>query len=93
VKFIYTWLSKISTISVNLRGDDERAIGTQPTAASAMNKLDFWANNLTVLTMNTDIAAVDGASVVLEPIPFQLLLMVHDEAMQEESIQLAANEV
>ena len=93
IKYIYTWLSKVSSISINLRGDEERVIGTQASAEAAMNKLDYWATNLSMLTIISDIASVDGRTVIIEPIPFQLLMIVHDERIQEESIQMSANEV
>jgi hypothetical protein len=93
IKYIYTWLSKVSSISVNLRGDEERVLGTQSTAEAGMNKLDKWASDLAILTTESDIAAANGRTVVIEPVPFQLLMMVHDEGFQEESIQMSANEV
>jgi hypothetical protein len=93
VKYIYTWLSKVSSISVNLRGDEERVLGTLPTAEIGMGKLDYWASNLTVLTTESDIAQVNNRQVIIEPVPFQLLMMVHDEGFQEESVQMSANEV
>ena len=93
IKYIYTWLSKVSSISVNLRGDEERVLGTLTSAEAGMRRLDFWASNLTILTMESDIAAVNGRTVVIEPVPFQLLMMVHDEGFQEESVQMSANEV
>ena len=93
VTYVYTWLSKVSTISINLRGDEERVLGTQSTANKAMRKLDHWAEKLTILRIVSDIASVNNRSVVIEPVPFQLLMMVHDEAIQEESIQMSAVEV
>jgi hypothetical protein len=93
IKYIFTWLSKVSSISVNLRGDEERVLGTQATAEAAIGKLDEWASNLTILVTESDIAQVDKRTVVIEPVPFQLLMMVHDEGFQEESIQMACNEV
>jgi hypothetical protein len=93
VKFAYTWLSKVSSISINLRGDEEKPVGTQSTPARAFKLLDKWARRLSLLTIESDIAAVNGQQVVLQPIPFQLLMIVHDEKIQEESIQMTANEV
>lgn len=93
VKYAYTLLSKVSAISINLRGDEEKVIGTKADAEAAFAQLDGWAERLVPLKMESDIASVDGREVVLEPIPFQLLLMVHDEKIQEESVQLTFNEI
>jgi hypothetical protein len=93
IKFSYTWLSKVSTISINLRGDEEKVIGSRADANSAFAILDDWAATLTPLVIESDIASINGKSVVIEPIPFQLLLIVHDEKIQEESIQMSANEI
>jgi hypothetical protein len=93
VKFSYTWLSKISTLSINLRGDEENPIGALATVQAAFDLLDRWAESLQVLQVKSDIAAIDDKIVVIEPIPSQLLLMVHDEKIQEQSIQMAANDL
>jgi hypothetical protein len=93
IKYIFTWISKVSSISVNLRGDEERVLGTQTSAQAGMAKLDKWAANLTILSTESDIAQADGRTVIIEPVPFQLLMMVHDEGFQEESVQMSANEV
>jgi hypothetical protein len=93
VKYAYTWLSKVSSISINLRGDEEKVVGTKANPEVAFGTLDYWAEHLVPLLVESDIASLNGKTVVIEPIPFQLLLMVHDEKIQEESIQITANEI
>lgn len=93
VKFQFSWLAKISSISINLRGDEEKALGSQPTVKLAFNVLDNWASNTTPLHVSSNIAAIQNRMVVLEPLPSQLLLMANDEGIEEDSIQVSVNDV
>lgn len=93
VKYSYTWLTKLSTISINLRGDEERVIGTKANVQRAYDKLDEWANGLTPLFVTSPIASIGGKQVVMSPIPSQLLLLVPDEQIQEQTIQVTVNDI
>ena len=93
VKFSYTWLSKLSTISINLRGDEERVAGIFGTIEAAFNLIDEWSSRLTPLQVKSDIGAISGKLIVIEAVPSQLLMMVHDERIQEQSIQMAGNDL
>ena len=92
VKFTYTWLSKLSTISVNLRGDEERTLGQFRTVQQAFDLIDLWAASLTPLKIQSDIGAIHDKEIILDPVPAQLLMIVHDEQIQEQSIQMSAND-
>jgi hypothetical protein len=92
VKFSYTWLSKLSTISVNLRGDEEKVVGQFKTCQQAFDLIDAWAANATPLKITSSIASIHDKEVVIEPVPAQLLMIVHDEQIQEQSIQMQAND-
>jgi hypothetical protein len=92
VKFSYTWLSKLSTISVNLRGDEEKVVGQFKTVQQAFDLIDTWAASLTPLKVTSSIGSLHEKDVVIEPVPAQLLMIVHDEQIQEQSIQMRAND-
>jgi hypothetical protein len=92
VKYQYSWISKLSTISINLRGDEERVAGQYKTVDDALMQLDHWAASLQLLTVRSDIAYINEHEVVLEPIPAQLLMIVHDENIEEQSIQVSVND-
>ena len=92
VKFAYTFLSKVSSLSINLRGDEERVLGTQTSLVDALALMDNWAQTVMPLAVSSNIAALHEKLVILEPLPTQLLMIVSDEALEEESIQVALND-
>ena len=93
VRYAWSWIAKASSISINLRGDEERSLGTQATVLAAMSKMDDWAQNMTQLTVETDIDSFNGRTVLCEPIPFQLLTIVSDEAIEEDVVQVTVNDI
>ncbi len=93
VKYTYTWLSSLSTISINLRGDEEKVIGSFATSQQAYDVLDEWAAFLVPLSVESDIATIANRLVALQAVPAQLLTIVHDEKIQNQSIQVTVNEI
>jgi hypothetical protein len=93
VRYAWSWIAKASNISINLRGDEERSLGTQTTVLAAVQKLDSWASNMTQLTVDSSISAFDGRTVLTEPIPYQLLTLVNDEGIEEDVIQITVNDI
>jgi hypothetical protein len=100
VKYSYTWLTKLSSISINLRGDEEKVVGTYQTVQQGLLKLDEWASTLQPLQVTSTIAGLANdpltgvpKQVVLSPIPTQLLLLVPDEPIQEQVIQVQVSDV
>jgi hypothetical protein len=92
VKFSYTFLSKLSTISVNLRGDEEKVVGQFKTVQQAFDLIDTWAAQLIPLKVTSDIASIHEKDVTIQPVPAQLLMIVHDEKIQEQTIQMQASD-
>jgi hypothetical protein len=92
VKFAYTFLSKISSLSINLRGDEEKVLGTQASLVEALAIMDNWAQTVMPLTVISNVAMLHEKLVILEPLPTQLLMIVSDEDLEEESIQVALND-
>jgi hypothetical protein len=93
VRFSYSWISKVSSISINLRGDEERPLGTQTTISAALAKLDSWAETMVPLDVESNIVGINGKTVLLEPIPFQLLTIVSDEGIEEDVVQVSCNDL
>lgn len=93
VKYAYNWLTKLSSISINLRGDEEKVIGTKANVEKAFNQLDLWSSGLTPLFVKSTIASIADKQVVLSPIPSQLLLLVPDDTIQEQTIQVQVNDI
>lgn len=93
IRFAWSWIAKASSISINLRGDEERSLGTQTTVANALAKLDSWAATMAQLSVESNIAAFDARTVLCEPTPYQLLTIVSDEGIEEDVIQVAVNDI
>jgi hypothetical protein len=93
VRYAWSWISKASNISINLRGDEERSLGTQTSVLLAIQKIDSWASNMTQLTVDSSIEAFDNRVVLIEPIPYQLLTLVNDEGLEEDVIQVTVNDI
>ncbi len=92
-KFSYVWLCSLSTISINLRGDEERAVGSFATSQAAYDVLDSWASHLMPLSVESDIATIQNKLVVLQGIPAQLMMIVHDEKIQNQTMQITVDEI
>jgi hypothetical protein len=93
VKFSYTFITKLSTLSINLLGDEEKVVGVFDSVKEAINQLDTWAKSLTPLYVTSDVSVIDKKIVVIEPMPSQLLTLVPDEDIEEESVQITANDI
>lgn len=93
IRYSWSWLAKASSISINLRGDEERPLGVPLTVAAALVQLDTWAANMSQLVAETGIAAFNGRTVLCEPIPYQLLTIVNDEGIEEDVIQVSVNDI
>lgn len=93
IRYSWTWIAKASSISINLRGDEEKTLGTQATVLAGLAKLDEWASSLTQLTVETGIDAFNGSTVILEPVPYQLLTIVNDEGIEEDVLQVSVNDI
>ena len=92
-KFSYVWLCSLSTISINLRGDEERVIGSFATSQAAYDVLDSWASHLMPLSVESDIATIANKLVVLQGVPAQLMMIVHDEKIQNQTLQITVDEL
>lgn len=92
VKFAYTWLTKASSLSINLRGDEERVVGTQSTVQEAIWLMDGWAATTMPLTVSSNISVIKDKLVILEPMPTQLLMIVNDEGIEEQNVQVSVND-
>lgn len=93
VRYAWSWICKLSNISLNRRGDDELPFGTQSTVASALSTLDGWGSNMTQLVADASIAGFDGRTVLCEPTPYQLLTLVNDEGIEEDVLQITVNDI
>ena len=93
IRFSWTWIAKASSISINLRGDEEKTLGTQATVAAGLAKMDAWGAGMTQLVVETGIGAFNGRTVLMEPIPYQLLTIVNDEGIEEDVIQVSVNDI
>jgi hypothetical protein len=93
VKFAYSFVSRLSTLSINLRGDEEKVAGTFDTVKEALDKLDEWAATMTPLYVKSEIDAIAGKVLKLEPLPAQLLLLVPDDNIEDMPIQVTLNEI
>lgn len=93
VKFSYNFLAKLSTISINLRGDEEQVAGGYSTVRDALDQLDAWASSLTPLIVGSNISAIDQKVVVMQPVPSQSLLLISDEKIEEATVLFTLDDI
>lgn len=71
VKYQYTFTGRLAELTnedmqtVNLDGQDERALGYADAAETALAKLDAWADDATVLTLNSRYSVYNGKTVIM----------------------------
>jgi hypothetical protein len=93
IKYGYSWLTKVTSLSINMRGDEEKTLGQFDTVQAAISQLDTWASTLTPLIVKTDLVLLKDKVVILEPSPGQLLRTVPDENLEEDVMQIAINDL
>lgn len=94
IKYGYSFLTKLSTMTVDLRGDESKILGTYNTVADALNILDSWATGLTpIFVKETSIAELKDQIVLLEPFPVNVARLIPEENLQEDLIQITINQL